>query len=101
MTAPAQDNRVQRSGDAVAAALGNSLLILNMKKGLYHSLNGVAAQIWELLEHPVTPAAIVQELTTQYEVAADLCAEHVVLFLADLRKRGLLQDGRRPPEPTE
>ena len=86
------EKRIQRTCDTPAAYLGESLLIMSVEKGQYFSLNGVGTRIWELVENPTTQNALVQQLITEYEVTAEVCAAQVAAFLAALRQRDLLRD---------
>jgi hypothetical protein len=83
---------IQRAGDVFSAALDDTLLMMSVERGQYFSLNPVATRIWELLEQPTTPAALVERLVGEYEVAPEECADQVAGFLAALRERGLLVD---------
>lgn len=85
-----QDERIQRVSDTPAAHLGESLLMMSLEKGQYFSLNGVGTRIWELIENPTTPAALVEQLVSEYEVTAEVCAAQVNAFLTALRQRNLL-----------
>lgn len=64
--------------------------MMNIKEGQYFSLNGVGSRIWDLMETPTEHALLVQQLTVEYDVPAEVCSEQVGSFLARLRDRGLL-----------
>ena len=86
------NGRIQRSGEQSAAYIENTLLMMDLQKGQYFSLNAMATRIWELLEHPTTQAALVATLLVEYEVTAEVCSAEVETFLAELRQHNLLGD---------
>jgi hypothetical protein len=65
-------------------------MMLNVRKGKYHSVNPVGARIWELLETPTSEAALVDRLTEEFEVTREVCGAEVHEFLAMLRDRALI-----------
>jgi hypothetical protein len=83
---------IQRTGDVPSAPLEDSLLMMSVELGRYFSLNSVAKRIWEMLEYPTQPAAIVRQLVEEYDVSVETCATQVGDFLKKLRERGLLAD---------
>jgi hypothetical protein len=87
-----QEPHVQRAGNLPAAYVGDSLLMMSTEMGQYFCLNGVGARIWDLLEQPIAPAALVERLVAEYEVPAELCAAQLTAFLNGLRERKLLTD---------
>lgn len=87
------DKPIQRSSDAFAAPLDDTVLLLNAETGRYHGLNPVAARIWDLLAEPITQDALITRLLVEFEVSPEECGEQVSAFLADLRDRGLLKQG--------
>ena len=89
---------LQRSNVLLTASMdGDVLLMMDVERGRYYGLGGVGRRIWELLEHPMTEAALVEALLDEYDVAPDLCTEQVKTFLSGLRERGLLAEN---PSPT-
>ena len=80
----------QRSAEAFAAPLDDSVMILNTPIGRYHELKGVAGRIWELLAEPRSENDIVTVLLSEYEIGETECRAEVVAFLDKLRERKLL-----------
>lgn len=66
--------------------------MMSLKLGRYFMLDSVAKRIWELLEYPTQPSAIVGQLVEEYDVTGEVCAGQVAEFLHRLRERGLLAD---------
>jgi hypothetical protein len=81
---------MQRAGNVFTTPFDDAILMLNASKSRYHSLNPVAARVWELLEKPMSQEALVDALVEEYEVTRQTCAEQVAVFLAALRERSLI-----------
>ena len=71
------DARVLDRGETVMLALDS---------GLYHSLDGVAARIWELLETPATAEEMARVIAGQYGVPVEQCEADILEFFQDLVK---------------
>ena len=83
---------IQRSTDTPSALIGEELLIMSLERGQYFSLNSVATRIWELLERPATPEALLLSLSEEYDVEPGICACQVSEFLAKLRELELITE---------
>jgi PqqD family protein of HPr-rel-A system len=82
-----------RQADRVfTAPVDDVFLMINADKGRYHSLNEVAARIWELLKTPTSEDGLIEALTTEYDISREACAAEVSAFLAALRQRGLVTE---------
>lgn len=81
---------IQRSEDIPWTTIEGEVLMMSIEQGQYFSLNQVGSRIWDLLETPIEQTALIQQLTAEYEVSAEVCREQVGSFLARLRNRGLL-----------
>lgn len=83
---------LRRADDVFEASVDDVTLLLNADTGRYHSLNPVAARIWDLLGEPVDEAGIVAGLLAEFDVAPDACRQAVSTFLTGLRERGLVTE---------
>jgi hypothetical protein len=83
---------IRRVDHVLTTAVADALLMLNVDRGLYHSINGTGTRIWELLAEPTTEAALVETLLGEFDVDRARCTEEVGSLLAMLRERGLLRD---------
>ena len=76
--------------DHVSCPLGDDIIILDLKAGLYFSLDNVGARIWQLIQQP----RAIQELRTaildEFEVAQDACERDLLALVTDLAARGLI-----------
>lgn len=82
----------RRKGDVFAAPMEDTTLLMNVATDRYHSLNPVAAYIWELLADPIDEAQLVERLVAEFEIGPEECQREVAGFLSGLRARGLLLD---------
>src|ERR1700722_8517130 len=80
-----------RSGlEVLTTQLGHELLMLNVPQSQYHNLNDVGGRVWQLLEHPISAAALVDTLLEEYDIERARCEEDVTAFLDMLAARGLI-----------
>ena len=82
------------SGDQVSADLSSdtsgSIVILNLKDGIYYELKEVAARVWTLIQQPRSIQAVLDILLEEYEVDAGRCEADLIKLAEDLSKRGLI-----------
>jgi len=76
---------VRRNGQWLSAAMGEEWAMMSVESGNYVTLSRVGARIWELIEQPVSVAAICARLSSEYDVPADVCRIEVDGFLGDLQ----------------
>ena len=79
-----RETPISRSLDIVATEMDGEYLIMSIEQGSYIALRDVSARIWELLEKPQTPAALVEALLGEYAVDPDTCEREVNDFLKEM-----------------
>ena len=79
------------AGDVLASEFGDELIILNLRDGVYYGLEDVGARIWQLLQRPISVAALRDALVTEFEVDPARCEQDVLTLLADLAGKGLVE----------
>ena len=79
---------VRKSGDWLAAKVGDELVMMSVERGNYIGLSEVGARIWQLIEVPRDVDAICAQLMREYDVPPELCRKEVEDFLAELTKQG-------------
>ncbi|MBP7159191.1 MAG: PqqD family protein [Thermomonas sp.] len=87
-----EHRRLRRSPDALATQVDGDIMMLVLSTGMYHSLSGVAARIWEVLETPSTLDEISARIAEEYGVSLEQCRMDTQAFLADLSRAGLVDD---------
>ena len=86
------DNTIlSRRAGLMTADMNGSAVMMDIMSGKYYNLGSVGGRIWELLEEPMTVSALVEKLTAEYDVSAELCLADILPFLTKLLERGLLE----------
>lgn len=78
-------------GEQISSDLGGEAVILNLKTGVYHGLNQVGTQIWNLIQQPQRVEKIKQVLLQEYEVEAEVCMSDLLELLNNLKTTGLVE----------
>lgn len=78
-----------RDAECVATEVEGALVLLDLEGGMYFTLNGPAADVWNALETPSSESDLVGTLTAKYEVDSARCTESVSRLLKDLAEKGL------------
>lgn len=77
--------------DQVVANLDESLVILNLKNGVYYGVEDVARLIWQLLDRPRSVQELSDAVLAEYEVAPERCVEDVMELVQDFVTHGLVR----------
>jgi hypothetical protein len=96
-TSPIPDSAsVVVSRELLATDFGGELVLLNLRDGVYYSLEDVGIRIWQLLQDPVTVAVIRDALVSEYDVDPARCERDIQTFLGELAGKGLVEIRERP-----
>jgi hypothetical protein len=82
-------------GDLLTTEFGPEIVILNLRDGVYYSVENTGTRVWQLLQEPTTVQAVCDAIATEYEVPAAVCEEDVRALISTLAARGLVQVGER------
>lgn len=82
---------VSMVSDVLASELGPEVVMLNLRDATYYGLEDVGAEIWRLLQTPITIGRIVAALLEMYDVDAERCRSDVLILVAALADRGLVE----------
>jgi hypothetical protein len=85
------DDRFKRSVQVLATEVDGETVMLAMETGVYHSLGGVGARIWALLEDAATVDQIAEKIAAEYAVPTAACREDTIAFFEQLRSAGLIE----------
>jgi hypothetical protein len=77
----------------VHETLDGETIVIHLETGSYYSLTGSASEIWILLGGGDSVAHISAELARRYEGPADHIRSEVEIFIADLEREGLIEQG--------
>ena len=83
-------DHLSRATRVLSTAVEGETVMLALNTGLYHSLEGVAARIWELLETTTTLDDMARLIAAEYGVAEEQCAADIRDFLGDLIRADLV-----------
>ena len=84
-------DKVQRHPNLVFAHMGDEVVMMSDDQSDYLGLNGVASKIWTMLENPLTVQELCEGLQTEFDVGREQCEQDVVIFLDDMKQRGLIR----------
>jgi hypothetical protein len=65
--------------------------MLDPKASRYFGLDRIGRRIWDLIEEPVSVAALCTALQAEFDVAAERCIADVSAFLERLHKAQLVE----------
>ena len=85
--------------NVIHETIDGEAIIINLMSGRYYSLLGTAVPIWNLVEHRVAVAQIIQWMTDSYEAANVDMHRVVVEFLDQLVEEDLIR-AAVGPEPA-
>ena len=74
-------------------AIDDEVVVMNLESGDFFSLTGTARAIWLLLDGTRNRAALLSELTAQFDLEEEALAGDLDAFLAQLEAAGLLDAG--------
>ena len=84
------DTPLVRDHNTVSVSVSGGILLMNIKSGCYFTLVGTGPRIWELLEQPSRPDAIVEAILAEFEVDAVTGREETLAYIRKLMEAGLV-----------
>ena len=88
---PNPDQRVLLSDSALLRSVGEEGVLLNLKTGLYFSLNLVGLRMLEVLTSSASIARALASLQAEYKVDPAELESDLQELLADMLKQGLIE----------
>ena len=79
------------AADQVSCELEGEAAILNLSSGAYHGLDPVGSAVWNMIARPIAVGKIVDTMIAQYDVDRARCERDLLVLLAKLDERGLIQ----------
>ena len=76
---------------------GEAMVLVQLPEVTTIVLNGVATRVWQLLDGERNLAAISEQIATEYEVTPEEAEADVREVVADMGRKGMLDDGVRAP----
>lgn len=81
-----------RNNDTISGRLHDEMVMMDIDKGKYFSMNPVATNIWELLEHPQSVEQLSRKMMQDYEVDASTCKKDVKKFIDEMLSLSLIKE---------
>ena len=82
--------RVTVPPDVVRRGFGSETVVLNLKTGQYHALNGTAAHMFDLLEETGDAGETVRRVMREVDVPAEVVTADLAELCEALAERGLI-----------
>lgn len=79
-----------RTADVPTAEFGDELAVMDLKSGAYITFNRTAADVWKLIETPLSLDAIADDLAGRYDVEPERCRAELETLLASLVEMGVV-----------
>jgi hypothetical protein len=83
-------NRYLKNKNAITGRVNEELVMMDIDRGKYFSLNNVATRIWEILDVPLGMEEICLQLMQEYAVEEVQCRAETEACLAEMISLGLL-----------
>lgn len=89
-------NKYIRKKETISGRLHDELVMMDIDKGKYFSLNPIATRIWDLLEQALTLEELCSLLMMEFEVEAEHCRADVEAHLKEMQKLKLVLVMKEP-----
>jgi hypothetical protein len=84
-------SRVCVSREQISSQLSGDVVILDLKGGVYHGLEGTGAWIWNQIQQPKAVGQIIDAMLAEYDVEPERCRRDIVALLGELARNGLVE----------
>jgi hypothetical protein len=74
-----------------SSPLGDDIIILDVKAGVYFSLDNVGALVWDLVQSPISVKDLRTAILEKYEVDPEVCERDLLALLRELADRNLVE----------
>lgn len=90
MTNITTNTRIQQKTTYLSSSLGNEMVLMDMEKGSYFSLDEIGTLIWNKLTEEIEVNALCEYLMSISNVEEKQCQTDVIEFLEDLQDRNMI-----------
>jgi hypothetical protein len=77
--------------DQFSCSLGDDTIILDMRVGLYFSLDNVGAFVWQLVQQPTSVRELRQAVLGTFDVDPSVCERDLLALLYELSDKKLIE----------
>jgi len=82
---------IERTQGLMASELDDEIVMLNVQRGNYYGLSGVAKRIWEHLDSPKSIGDVCQLLQAEFEVEPAQCIKDVLGFVEQMISENMVR----------
>jgi hypothetical protein len=82
---------VVASKDQFSCPLGDDTVILDLKAGLYFSLDNVGALVWQLIQEPKSVREVREAILEAFDVEPEVCERDLMALLHELAGKNLVE----------
>ena len=83
--------RVVARHDVLFRDLDGEMVLLDLRTGVYCSLDPLGTRIWALTQEGCSLAEVMETVVEEYDVTAERFAGDLLGFVASLREKGLVE----------
>ena len=83
--------RVVARHDVLSRDLDGELVLLDLRTGVYCSLDPLGTRIWALTQEGRSLADVVEAVVEEYDVTTERFSADLLGFVASLREKGLVE----------
>ena len=91
MTELNQESVVQWSKTAVAAEVGDEVVLMNLPRGRCYGLGPVGTDLWKKMESPIRIEDLIEALSNEYAAEPGVMAADVLETLEQYASEGLIE----------
>jgi hypothetical protein len=85
------ETKYRRVSGTVFQEVDRDILALNVQRGQCYGMEETAAEIWKMLDEPVTEHEICAHLQRIYDVQEDVCRNDVAELFQSFKAEGLIE----------
>lgn len=86
-----------RSSQVLYSEVDGDVTMMSVESGKYYSLKEVGARIWSLLERPMCPEQICDQLMAEYRIDRERCEADVMSVLRHMASEGIVEHAAPQP----
>lgn len=84
------DTLISRNPAQVFSKIDGQVVMLNVKKEAYYTLNDMGSAVWEEIANPRKLEDLIRTFTEGYEVTFEKCRDEMIPFLSELHEAGIV-----------
>jgi hypothetical protein len=85
------DTKILAVREVLSAELGDEISLLNVKSGIYFTLNPVGGSVWRQIQVATSLTQIKVQILSEYDVEDQRCESDLRQLLTELEASGLIE----------